>query len=185
MKKYFVIVWLLIVCTIFSCKSTSNDHLIGVWIFEELEYENLDKLCQYEVQHTLQSIDNQLSMLDMEIDSTSGKDKDAIQKKRADLQALKAVTTIEEYEKEYNELAQSLKGHFKYEFEKSGKFVASFDGDRKNGTWVFRNDSILTTHEGQEADVLVVNELTNSSLVIVVETANQAPLKRILKFKKQ
>ncbi|MBR4264782.1 MAG: hypothetical protein IKQ46_01870 [Bacteroidales bacterium] len=186
MKRHFLIILLLAVVGLCGCSSGEETKLIGTWVLSDIDYINLDKRCEVLVQHTKLEIDNRLMMINAELDSLNlNSDHKLLQKKRASLLEEKNNINEENFKKMYEAVKEQLEGHFQYKFTHSQKYFASSDNETKEGSWEMRNDTIFTTHEGQDADVLIVKELTNSKLVFEVETATEVPLVRVLTFKKK
>ncbi|MBQ1883649.1 MAG: hypothetical protein II165_01400, partial [Bacteroidales bacterium] len=69
MKKLLYIAALFLVVSFVACSEGYEQMLLGKWTLQKSEIEDLDGFCEYQSHKTIDELDKQLKLIDMELES--------------------------------------------------------------------------------------------------------------------
>ena len=170
MKKIFYICLLISAMTVLAaCSTDRNSLIIGTWVLQKAEYENLEKFCRHKYEMFIDGIDNSVSMIDRELSTTINDDeKEKLRLKREKLTESKAGTSFEKVKESILKQAESLCGKQIYTFDEKGKFSIRVDQESVNGTYKINGDTIQTVIENQNSDIYFIKKIEHNDMELSV-----------------
>lgn len=165
MKKLLYIIALFTVVSLWSCSEGYEQMLLGKWTLQKSEIEDLNSFCEYQSRKTLDELDKQLKLIDMELESADAVHKPALEAHRASVEQQKSQFSVDSIRTEIQQNMESLFGNFFFAFRGDKSFTLSSPNDSVSGTWSLKGDSIISTLiSGRPAEDINIISLSDSKM---------------------
>lgn len=186
MKRLSIILAVVSLLLAVSCSQSLERQIEGKWRLKSAEIVKLDSLCEAKSAQAIESSKKLIAQIQTEIDSLRSREK--IAELTEKLKKEKAIDySVEKFKKEYLEVIAIQEGEATFTFLQNNKIkVHMVSADEvQTGTWTVKSDTIQTIFDNQPAEILVVESISSSSLVLLSPEIDENTPALRLKFAKE
>ena len=165
MKKLLYIAALFLVVSFVACSEGYEQMLLGKWTLQKSEIEDLDGFCEYQSHKTIDELDKQLKLIDMELESADNAHRETLEAHKASILQQKLQYSVDSIRTEIQQNMESLFGNFFFAFRGDKSFTLASPNDSVSGTWSLKGDSIISTLiSGRPAEDINIISLSDSKM---------------------
>ena len=163
-----------------------ESQLEGKWRLKNAEILKLDSLCSAKSVQAIESSKKLIAQIQTEIDSSHSREKIAELTEKLKKEQARDYS-VEKIKSEYQAVIAMQEGEATFTFMQNRKIrvhIATSD-DVQTGRWMVKSDTIQTIFENQLAEILVVESISSSSLVLLSPQIDENTPALRLKFAKE
>ncbi|MCR5455748.1 MAG: hypothetical protein K6F33_12240 [Bacteroidales bacterium] len=171
-----------------SCSNPLEEQLLGDWELNKYEIVNLDSICNSRTEAAKIATSKAIELARHEIDSAKTNDeRKELQEKAKQLQEQLQSYTAEALKQDYTEIADKQIGTMTINFQNNKLIQVKVAGadDQQAGTWRLQTDTIITLFDNQPAEILIVKEVSSSSLTLFSPALDDHSVDLVMKFSKK
>jgi len=165
MKKILYIAALFLVVSFVACSEGYEQMLLGKWTLQKSEIEDLDSFCEYQSHKTIDELDKQLKLIDMELESADNAHRETLEAHKASILQQKLQYSVDSIRADIQDNIESLFGNFFFTFRTDKSFTLASPNDSVSGIWSLKGDSIISTLiSGRPAEDINIISLSDSKM---------------------
>ena len=162
---FYSIVIIALISILTSCTPKAEELILGEWVLENAEIQNLEEFVQNSIEMQKKAIDEQIAPMQAELD-TSENEKPILKAKVEVLIQSKEELSAENLKTQITESVEEMKGVYTLTFTEDGRVTS----EGTSHDWKISEDGkILTRSTGDESIEIEILELTRSNLVMAFE----------------
>lgn len=171
-----------------SCSNPLEDQLLGDWVLGKYEIAKLDSICNAKAQEAREATQKAIDLAKHEIDSAKTPAlRKQLQENQNQLQEQLAAYTPQKYKDDYTQMGDRQIGKMTISFQNNKIIQVQMEdsNEKQSGTWRVSNDTVFTLFDNQPSEILIVKNISSSSLTLFSPALDEHSLDLTLKFNKK